>query len=413
MVAGGPFGTGVAGGVSMIFGDQLSDRQIFAAIQANGTVKDIGGALQYYNMKNRWNYGVGVEHIPYLTGQVYLQDTTISTRTGSSVAAYSVNQLLQRVYIDQAAVFTQYPFSMTKRLEFTANITHYGFDTELFKTTFVGNTIVDQNGREADIDLQADLVRRTVARARRRQLVRGIHVAGTGRAISHSGHADVRSVTYQTALLDYRQYYFLRPFTLAFRGMSLGRYGSGAEDPNTTWPIYLGEETLIRGYGYGSFTSDECQVDNPPANTQTAQVGCPAFQRLFGSKAAVGQHGVPHSAVRHGRIRPDQLPLPADGGLAVLRRRRLVHELSEPGLPVRDERRTPSRRSARRRPTSTKSQIQQLRTIRAPIAFRCSAPACRSGSTCMGYAIIEAYVAHPFQRPQKNWVWGFQLAPGW
>jgi hypothetical protein len=31
----------------------------------------------------------------------------------------------------------------------------------------------------------------------------------------------------------------------------------------------------------------------------------------------------------------------------------------------------------------------------------------------LGYMVLEAYVAHPFQRPQKNWVWGFQLAPGW
>ena len=31
----------------------------------------------------------------------------------------------------------------------------------------------------------------------------------------------------------------------------------------------------------------------------------------------------------------------------------------------------------------------------------------------MGYVIMEAYLAHPFQRPTKNWVWGFQLAPGW
>ena len=31
----------------------------------------------------------------------------------------------------------------------------------------------------------------------------------------------------------------------------------------------------------------------------------------------------------------------------------------------------------------------------------------------MGYAILEAYAAHPFQRPKKNWVWGFQWAPGW
>ena len=31
----------------------------------------------------------------------------------------------------------------------------------------------------------------------------------------------------------------------------------------------------------------------------------------------------------------------------------------------------------------------------------------------LGYAIMEAYIAHPFQRPTKKWVWGFQLAPGW
>ena len=31
----------------------------------------------------------------------------------------------------------------------------------------------------------------------------------------------------------------------------------------------------------------------------------------------------------------------------------------------------------------------------------------------LGYVILEAYLAHPFQRPGRNWVWGFQLAPGW
>jgi len=31
----------------------------------------------------------------------------------------------------------------------------------------------------------------------------------------------------------------------------------------------------------------------------------------------------------------------------------------------------------------------------------------------LGYAILEAYLAHPFQRPTKGWLWGFQLVPGW
>jgi hypothetical protein len=31
----------------------------------------------------------------------------------------------------------------------------------------------------------------------------------------------------------------------------------------------------------------------------------------------------------------------------------------------------------------------------------------------LGYAILEIYGAHPFQRPNKSWVYGVQLAPGW
>ena len=31
----------------------------------------------------------------------------------------------------------------------------------------------------------------------------------------------------------------------------------------------------------------------------------------------------------------------------------------------------------------------------------------------LGYAVIEMYYAHPFQRPGRNWVYGIQLAPGW
>ena len=70
-VATGPFGTGVAGGVYAIWGDQLSDQAIFSALSANGQVKDFGGALYYQNLKRRWNWLTGVEHTPYLTGGSY------------------------------------------------------------------------------------------------------------------------------------------------------------------------------------------------------------------------------------------------------------------------------------------------------------------------------------------------------
>ena len=31
----------------------------------------------------------------------------------------------------------------------------------------------------------------------------------------------------------------------------------------------------------------------------------------------------------------------------------------------------------------------------------------------LGILILEAYYAYPWQRPEKGWHWGFQLAPGW
>ena len=51
--------------------------------------------------------------------------------------------MIQRIYIDQANVFTQYPFTSTKRLEISGNVTHLAFDSQIFRTIFdaVGNVV--------------------------------------------------------------------------------------------------------------------------------------------------------------------------------------------------------------------------------------------------------------------------------
>lgn len=405
--AGGPFGTGVAGGVSMIFGDQLSDKQIFAAIQANGTVKDIGGQVQYYNLKNRWNYGAGVAHIPYLTGGLYLQDTTLKTSQGD-VQGYTVNQLLQRIYIDQAQIFTQYPFSTTKRVEFAANVTHYGFDSEVFKTVYVGNTVVDQ----VDEKVASGYDPIWFAEPSVALVGDNSYSAFTSPVQGERYRLEYRptfgSASYQTLSLDYRRYTFMRPFSLAFRGISLGRYGAGSEKLNTSYPIYLGEETLIRGYGYGSFTSDECAVTGGGSTTQSS--GCPAFERLFGSKVAVVNAEF-------------RIPLLGTEGFGLLNFPYIPTEIApffDAGVSYTESQNPDFRftRAANTIPTGcsqpkTNAEAQQLAYY--PCADRI--PVFSTGVSMrfnlMGYAILEAYVAHPFQRPTKNWVWGFQLAPGW
>jgi outer membrane protein assembly factor BamA len=215
------------------------------------------------------------------------------------------------------------------------------------------------------------------------------------------------SVTYHTALVDLRRYYFMRPFTFAVRGLSIGRYGHGAEDRQTTWPIYLGDETLLRGYGYNSFSSSECITQN--ASPQVQAAGCPVFDRMFGSKV-----GVINTEFR--------IPLFGVEGFGLLNFPFLPTEVApffDAGVSYTNSQ-SPDWRiatAANNVPSCTASSTIAADASQSLYPCADRIPVFSTGVSfrfnLMGYAILEAYLAHPFQRPQKNWIWGFQLAPGW
>ena len=92
---------------------------------------------------------------------------------------------------------------------------------------------------------------------------------------------ECRHLSFGTLLLDYRKYIRLGPFTLAGRGFHYGRYGGNAED-NRLQDLFLGYDSLIRGYDPNSFSLAEC---GPQVQTTG---NCPAFDRLMGSRIAVG-----------------------------------------------------------------------------------------------------------------------------
>jgi outer membrane protein assembly factor BamA len=82
---------------------------------------------------------------------------------------------------------------------------------------------------------------------------------------------------FTTVLGDLRRYFRLvGPFTLATRAMHIGRYGRDSES-NRIGALFVGYPWLIRGYDSESFTAQECQTGD-----------CNEFQRLFGSRIAVG-----------------------------------------------------------------------------------------------------------------------------
>ena len=365
--AGGPFGTGVAGGVSFLFGDQLSDRQIGVGIQANGQLQDIGGQVVYQNLKRRWNYFASVQHIPYITGYATIGNNGTTQ-----------DLVLTRIFVDQASLGTAYPFSTTRRIEFSTSATRLAYNTEIQSYDRFGNPVARASagspyptsyygtGSVAYVgDNSYSAFTNPIQGGRYR-----LEVSPT-----------FGSLVYGSALADYRRYLFLRPLTLAFRGLHFGRYGRDSDDSTRMYPLFLGEETIMRGYGYGSITQEECvasQASGLPS-------GCPAFTRLLGSRVGVVSaelriplFGVPEYGLINFPYLPTTISPFFDAGQAWYKTDDPTFSLAQNGG----------------RGIVTSAGVSARMNL-------------------LGYAILEFYAARPFQRPTKSWVYGIQLAPGW
>jgi Tol biopolymer transport system component len=367
VTAGGPFGTGVAGGVSFLFGDQLSDRQIGVAVQANGTVQDIGGQVQYANLKNRWNWGASVEHIPYQYGYY--------VNSQASNGLLQQDLILQRVFLDQAGISTAYPFSSTRRIEFGAAATRVGYSTQ--RQSVLYDPLTGQPLQQNVTSLPSfDPV--YYASGSVAYVGDNSYSAFTNPIEGSRYRFEVAptagTITYNAILADYRKYFFMRPLTLAFRGLHYGRYGRSSEDSTHMYPLFLGQETLMRGYSVGSFDLNEC-----------GQTSCRVFDRLLGSRLAVvsAELRIPVLGVpEYGLFNFPYLPL-------------TVSPFVDAGEAW----------NSFQSPTLSSNQANfRIPVVSTGVSARVN---------LLGYAVIEAYWAHPFQRPGRNWVYGIQLAPGW
>jgi hypothetical protein len=144
--------------------------------------------------------------------------------------------------------------------------------------------------------------------------------------------------------------------------------------------LFLGYETLIRGYAYESFSGEEC------AATATTEDSCPPFNRLWAQRLAVANLelrvpfiGVEQYGIINFPFLPTELVLFADGGLSWDDQNPATLEWS--------------RTSAKRTPVFSTGVAARVNLL--------------------GFLILETYYAYPWQRPEKGWHWGFNLAPGW
>jgi hypothetical protein len=377
VVAGGGYGTGLVGGIALSFSDQLGNRVVQSVVQAQGEIKDLGAQVLYLNRERRWNWGGQAYHIP-LAGAFATYENTVFTVNGQRVPGTIYSREIQRVFYDNAQGIMQYPLSTTRRFEFSAGVQRISFDRQVDSLYIVGNQVV----REARKDLPAgtglNFLAGTAAYVGDYSFF-GFTSPIAGGRYRFEASPNVGSLNFTTGLADFRRYLFARPVTLAFRGLTFGRYGPDAESTRLQ-PLFVGQPYLIRGYDPYSFDASECQ--SAPGATND----CPQFDRLAGSRLAVlnAELRVPlFGTEQFGLIPLGFLPTEVSPFFDVGYAWNQGDDIN-----LRYDRNTAERVPVFSTGVSVRMNI-------------------------LGFAVGEFYWARPFQRPTKNWVFGFQLQPGW
>ncbi len=372
------YGTAVGGDIAALFSDELGQQEIGVAIQGEtGELDEFGFQGYYLNQARRLQWGGAASHIPYISGFTSVTNGTVEV-DGQQVPATIVEQLRQTITEDRADFITQYPFSLTQRFEASAGATRINFDNELRTAAIVGDAVIDRSDQNLPSPESLQLYQASFALVGDSSYF-GFTAPVRGRRYRLEVEPTFGDLEFQSVTADFRRYFFLRPVTLAMRGLHFGRYGMDAESTRLS-QLYLGRPTLVRGYEIGDIGLSECTP--VPGDTSA----CPEFDRLVGSRLAVAnlELRVPLLGVEgYGLIRAPFLPTDlnffVDAGAAWTK-----------GV-------TPDVRFDR-------STTDRVPVVSAGVSARI---------LLGGFAVLEFYYAKPFQRPQEDWVTGFLIAPGW
>jgi hypothetical protein len=355
------FGPYVTGGVSAYFSDMLGDKMLFMAAQAGGTLADLGGQIVYVNRQRRWNWAAAVEAIPYLTGEMRIQEDP--SRNETVVTERLVRQTSRGVFATAA-----YPFSAASRFEVSAGARQLTFTREDRTRTYLTSTeeLIDHQATRERIGDPLYLAEPSAA------LVYDTSLFGaTGPLYGARSRLEIGqsfgSLKFTSVLFDARRYFMpVRPVTIAVRALHFGRYGRDGEHQQLA-DLYAGHQEFVRGYPLGSFDDLSDCADRDAGGT------CAAFNNLRGSRLAVFNLEVraPLVGLFKGEIEYGRVPIDVvgffDAGLA----------WSQTALP---------------------SLVGGTREIvrSAGVAARVNA---------FGFLIVEVAASRPLDRPTRGWQW--------
>ncbi len=270
------YGTYAAGGVSAFWSDMLGTQTIITTAFTGSQIVDTSGVLAYLNNKGRFNWGSAAQRIVYPYPYYYLFEDEFA----GEPAIFEVRDIYRLINYD-FSVFGSYPFSQVSRFSLSAGFRIQDFQRTLYTRIYslVSGGLIAYEKERVPTPPAMSFGYLTAGY----YYDSGIFGATSpilGQNIGLSVSPAIGSINFITASADFRKYFMpLRPFTLAFRALHVGRYGKDAED-DRFYPLYIAYWDLVRGYE--SFSSAELSVyQQDPDN---------AFDpnRLYGSKMLMG-----------------------------------------------------------------------------------------------------------------------------
>jgi WD40 repeat protein len=376
-VASGRMGTGMAGSVSAIFGDMTGDNQIFTSIALNGEIYDFGGMAAYINQKRRLKWGASLSHIPNYFGSVSFEADTLNIG-GEPVLVNKMDLYYLRMFEDKASLFAFYPFSQTRRVEFSGEIAGYSYRADLYSTYYdvLGYPIgSDRKKMESPEGFGLGKVDAAYVVD---NSVFGLTGPVSGTRYRLEAGKYFGAIDNYTTLADYRTYIHIRPATLAFRSYNYGRWG-GAKDNDLLTPLYLGYPWMVRGYQ---------RMGRDYTNSQTQGQGI-GYDNFFGSRIFVANAelripftGPENISLIKSEMFFTDLNLFIDGGLALDKGSRIAGDWFNP------------------------SPGEKAPVFSYGASFRIN---------LFGYLVLEPYYAVPVRKGTGpfNGSFGINFTPGW
>lgn len=363
--------TALAGGVEMLFGDILGNNQLFTGISLNGELSDFSGQVTYLNRKKRITWGASLSHLVTRSGfnGFPQRDEIPIGKDNALVPVQRVDLNITRVFQDGGGLFAQLPLNRTQRFEVGTNYRRFSFrnDVTPYFYDLNGRFIGTGNREKTDLVQEPLNIFTTSAAFVGDNAVFGITSPLKGHRYRIGVEQYFGDVQFFSTLLDFRKYQYLKPFSLAVRATHYGRYG---KDADALPPLYAGDPTRVRGYGFNSIG-------------QTLQENEINFNQLVGSKLLNGSFEV-------------RLPFTGPEGLSLIKSKFLLSDLAffvDGGVAF-----------------SEFGDLGDQTTGLSPKPILSSGVSLRVN--VFGAFILEPYYAIPWQKNTRG-VFGINIVPGW